>query len=208
MNDEKQSMPSQLYLTRADQGRALTLDEFEHADAREGYRYELIDGKLEVAPAPNPSHEDVRAWLIEILIRYKIQHPDVINHIVVQGRVFIPGRPATTCPEPDVVIYRDYPHHLPRARRRWQDVSPVLVVEVLSKENPRKDLVRNLELYSLVPSIREYWIVDPLTDADHPSLIVHRRRGQGWQKAIVVPAGATYTTRLMPGLQLSVDAAN
>jgi hypothetical protein len=24
----------------------------------------------------------------------------------------------------------------------------------------------------------------------------------------VVPAGATYTTRLMPGLQLSVDAAN
>jgi Uma2 family endonuclease len=199
-------MPTQLYLTLADQGRAMTLEEFEHAESRQGFRYELIDGKVEVAPAPNPPHEDVRAWLIELLVRYKLEHPDVINHVVVQGQVFVPHRPATSCPEPDITVYRDYPHHLPRAQRRWQDVSPLLVVEVLSPENASKDLIRNLELYALVPSIREYWIADPLTDADRPTLTVHRRRGHGWQKPVVIGPGGVYTTRLLPGLELAIDS--
>jgi Uma2 family endonuclease len=199
-------MHTQLYLTPADQGRPLTLEEFEHADAREGYRYELIDGKLEVAPAPNLPHESVRMWLLQVLFAYKNSHPEVINHIVVQGRVFVPGRPATTCPEPDLSVYHDYPHHLPRAKLRWQDVSPLLVAEVLSGDNVDKDLVRNLELYAQVSSICEYWILDPLIDADRPTLTAYRRRGSGWQKPIVVGPGGTYVTKLLPGLTLAIPA--
>jgi Uma2 family endonuclease len=201
-------MQTQFYLTPRDQGRPLTLEEFEHADALEGYRYELIDGKLAVTPAPNLPHEDVRMWLLQVLLEYKNLHPEVINHIVVQGRVFVPNRPATTCPEPDLSVYQDYPHHLSRAKRRWQDVSPLLVAEVLSADNVDKDLVRNLGLYAQVPSIREYWVLDPLTDADQPTLTAYRRRGSGWQKPIVVGPGGVYSTKLLPGLTLVIDGGD
>jgi Uma2 family endonuclease len=200
-------MQTQLYLTPADQGRALTLEEFEHASAEEGYRYELIDGKLEVSPEPDLPHDDVCDWLEKILRDYADEHPEVINRISSHARVFVPGRRAATCPQPDLAAYHNFPHHLPRRMHRWQDVSPILVIEVLSEENTGKDLVRNLELYAFVSSIREYWILDPLTDPDQPTLTVHRRRGRGWQKAIVVSPGGSYTTRLLPGLELRIDAA-
>jgi Uma2 family endonuclease len=63
-------MKTQLYLTPRDQGRALSLEEFEHAAAQEGYHYELIDGKLEVSPLPDRPHEDLRDWLRDQLKDY------------------------------------------------------------------------------------------------------------------------------------------
>jgi len=85
-------------------------------------------------------------------------------------------------------------------------VNPILVVEVLSKKRPEKDLVRNVELYLEVSSIKEYWILDPRIDPDRPSLLVYRRRGKSWQKPIEVPFGGTYQTpRVLPGFSLVVD---
>jgi Uma2 family endonuclease len=116
--------------------------------------------------------------------------------------VFVPGRSATTAPEPDLAAYHDFPLHLPRRQRRWQDHSPVLVVEIISADTAEKALVRNRNLYLQVPSIREYWILDPREDADRPSMLVYRRRGQRWQNPIQIPAGGTYTTRLLPDFVL------
>jgi Uma2 family endonuclease len=42
----------------------------------------------------------------------------------------------------------------------------VLVGEVVWEDDPDKDLVRNVELYLQVPSIREYWVLDPLPDSE------------------------------------------
>ncbi len=63
-------MQTKLYLTPNDHGRPLTLDEFEHADAQEGYHYELIDGRLQVSPLPDMPHEELRDWLRRVLDRY------------------------------------------------------------------------------------------------------------------------------------------
>jgi Uma2 family endonuclease len=87
---------------------------------------------------------------------------------------------------------------------RWQDVSPLLVVEILSEDTAAKDLRRNYELYLQVPSIREYWVVDPRASASRPTLTVHRRRGGRWQRPIAVVSGGEYTTRLLPGFTLVV----
>ncbi len=62
-----------------------------------------------------------------------------------------------------------------------------------------------MALYLRVPSIREYWILDPRTDADHPSLLVYRRRGARWQRPLAVAGGDTYTTRLLPDFSLVLD---
>jgi Uma2 family endonuclease len=198
-------MTALLHLTPRDQGRAVSLKEFLSASGEEGYRYELIDGKVEVSPLPGLPHECLRDWLAEKLRRYAGQHPEVINQVKAPARVFVPGRPATTAPEPDIAAYRDFPLHVPLAQRNWQDVSPLVVGEILSQDTADKDLIRNLDLYRQVPWIREYWIVDPRASADRPTLTVHRRRGQGWQRPIEVAAGETYTTRLLPGFVLVMD---
>ncbi len=199
-------MTTQLYLTPKDRGRALSLEEFEHADGQEGYHYELIDGKLEVSPLPDLPHDELQDWLRDSLVEYMRQHPEIINRVKGPARVFVPGRRATTAPEPDVAAYRDYPFDLPLRQRRWQDISPILVAEVISADTAKKDLVRNRDLYLHVPSIREYWIIDPRNNADQPSLIVHRRRGQRWQQAIEIAGGDSYSTRLLPDFTLILNA--
>jgi len=197
-------MTTQIYLTPKDQGRALSLAEFESADAQEGYRYELIDGKLEVSPLPNLPHDFLKEWLGNALRDYTRQRPDIINHTQSPARVFVPERPGVTAPEPDLAAYRDFPLDADVGRINWQDFSPVLVAEVTSPDDPNKDLVRNAELYRQVPSIREYWVVDPRPNPNEPSLHVFRRRGRAWQRRHCA-YGDTYTTRLLPGFRLVID---
>ncbi len=198
-------MRTQVYLTPQDQGRRLSLEEFEHAASQEGYRYELIHGRVEVSPIPDFPHDDLCQLIEHRLARYAEEHPEALRHVKAPARVFVPGAEATTAPEPDVAAYCDFPTDRPRSRIHWRDISPVLVVEVLSEDNADKDLTRNLQLYLQVPSIREYWIVDPLQDADNPSLTVYRRRGSRWQRPLSIAPGAAYSTPLLPGFVLRLS---
>ena len=193
-------------LTPKDHGRQVDPEEFEHSTGAEGYQYEIIDGRVYVTPLPDQSADSLERWLFSKLFEYSQNHPDAIQYLSSKTRVFVPDRLKATCPEPDIAAYDEYPHHLPRRERRWQDISPVLVVEVLSEAKPEKDLVRNVALYLAVPSIKEYWIVDPRPDPDRPSLIAYRRRGKSWQKPIRVAYGEIYETpRLLPGFKLIVN---
>jgi Uma2 family endonuclease len=188
-----------------DHGRPMTLEEYFAGDYEEGYRYELIDGRLYVSPEANQPENWVQDWLRTKLKLYSTTHLQVLNHVTGPARVFVPGRPGITTPEPDAVAYRDYPLHLRIQDIRWQDISPVLVAEVLSADDPDKDLVRNVELYFQVPTIKEYWVLDAREDAEHPKLKVHRRRGKKWQ---ILDYGANdiYTTKLLPDFALLLDS--
>jgi Uma2 family endonuclease len=197
-------MTTLLKLGKADHGRPLTLDEFWHSDYAEGYRYELIDGKLYVCPSPNLPEAVVERWIHRKLDAYSTQRPDIINAVFARGRVFVPNRPGVTVPEPDVMAYHDFPLHVPFRDLRWQDVNPVLAVEVFTASDPNKDLVRNVELYFQVPTIREYWIFNPLEDPDRPTMRRYRRYGGRWQVKDLA-FGETYTTRLLPGFALLID---
>jgi Uma2 family endonuclease len=197
---------TRLKLTPADHGREIDPDDFEHSDCEEGYRSEIIDGRVYMSPVPNAPQDFLATWLFVKLNDYSRAHPDVANYVSPKSRIFVPGRSRRTCPEPDVAVYEDYPLALPRRQRDWRNFSPILVAEVPSEDDPRKDLVRNVELYLEVPSIREYWILDPLLDPDAPALRVYRRRGSRWQKPIEVAFGGVYETpRLLPGFRLVVD---
>jgi Uma2 family endonuclease len=103
-----------------------------------------------------------------------------------------------------LAAYRDFPPD-DDVEPDWRDVNPILVVEILSPDSAAKDLDRNLDVYLQVPSIREYWIIDPRIDSRRPSMIVYRRRGQRWQRPIHVEAGGTYDTKLLPGFTLVLD---
>lgn len=188
----------------ADHGRAITREEARKARWQEGYRYEIIDGKIYVTPIPNLPHDRILRLILNAVNDYARQHPHILNYVTTNGKVIVEDRPGLTEPEPDLIAFHDFPLDLPLADVRWEDLTPVLVLEIVSQDDPAKDFQRNVELYQEIPSIREYWIVDPRADPDHPRLLAYRRRGRRWQKPIRVPFGGTYTTRWLPGFSLRV----
>jgi Uma2 family endonuclease len=187
-----------------DRGLPMTFDEFMRANYEEGYEYELIDGELYVLPTPNLPQNRIENWIGIKLQQYSLQHPEVINYVTNKARVIVSERPRATVPEPDQAAYRNFPLDAPWKKIRWQDVSPILVVEVVSRDDPYKDLVRNVKLYLQVPSIQEYWLIDPRKNPEHPTFRVHRRQRKKWR--ILQPAfGEVYTTKLLPGFALIID---
>ena len=199
-------VPPKLYISSRDHRRAVSLEEFERAKFEEGYKYEIIDGRVYVSHLPEYPHASIEIWLFLMLVAYVAANPTFANFAHTKARVFVRNRPKATCPEPDIAVYRDFPTHLPRRNVRWRDVSPILVVEIISPDSANKDLERNVKLYLEVSTIREYWIVDQRPDPDYPTLIVYRKRGKKWQKPIIIAPGETYTTRLLPGFELKLDA--
>jgi Uma2 family endonuclease len=182
----------------------MSLEEFEGGDYDEGFKYELIDGRLYLSPQPDLPENQVEEWVRDALTSYARRRASVINYVSSKARVFVPGRAAATTPAPDLAAYRNFPLNRPKREVKWQDVSPILVVEILCGGDSEKDLVRNVVLYAQVPSIREYWVIDARDDPDRPTLRVHRRKGAGW-RTLECAFGDTYTTRLLPGFSLVID---
>ena len=201
-------MQTKIYLTPADQGRALSWEEFASADTEGGFRYEMIEGKIEVSPVPNFQHDRVLSQFLSALYLYSAQHKDILPHVSARGCVFLPDPPrGITAPEPDIAGYTDlFPEGTPEVEQDWRNITPALVVEILSEGTEDKDLERNRRLYLQVPSIREYWIVDPRPSDDEPMMIVFRRRGTRWAPRRIVLAGETYTTPMLPGFSLVLDS--
>lgn len=197
-------MATTLRIGPADRGRPMALEEFLAGDFEEGYQYELIDGRLSMNPVPNAPEGIVDRWIVLKLHGYTLNHPKVLNCVYWKARVYIPDRRGVTNPEPDAAAYRDFPWTSDLSNLRWQDLSPILVVEVLSVDDPDKDLIRNVSLYLQVPTIKEYWVLDARVDPTRPSLRVHRRHGRQWRIVEVGPGGM-YTTRLLPGFELILD---
>ncbi len=183
-----------------DHGRPMTFDEFIAGNYEEGHRYELIEGGLYVTPMPNYSHDWVEQHVFRQLWQYSESHPRIINRVTNKARVFLPRIGTVSAPEPDIAAY----HNLPQGPIvDWQQVSPILVVEIMGGGDDEKDLVRNVDLYLCVPTIQEYWIIDIRRDASQPGLIVHRRQDTGWQ-VFHFESSYVYTTTLLPAFELRI----
>jgi len=194
----------QLKFGPADHGRPVTEEELEGAEYEEGYKYEIIDGEFYVSPLPNLPENRLERWLRRKLEQYADEHPEICGWVTSKGRVFVPDRPELTVPEPDLAGYRENLDDLEDDDSNWREVSPFIVTEVLVDSDPEKDLVRNVELYLQVPSIKEYWILDGRDNARQPILIARRRYGSRWLIQ-EVPYGETYRTPTLPGFELLID---
>ena len=125
-----------------DQGLEMSLEEFEKAIGAEGFKYELIDGRVEVSPLPDLLHDTFEMRLMLLLWRFIDLHPEIANYASPKARIFVPGHRRATCPEPDVSLFPDVPWNQRPLRVNWRDVSPIVVAEVISPGNTSKDLVR------------------------------------------------------------------
>jgi Uma2 family endonuclease len=196
------ALPLAKQLGPADHGRGLSYIEFLAGDYKPGHKYELIEGRLYVSPAASYSHDWVRDHIYQVLTMYKSARPGVVQRISANARVFVPGKSKTTCPEPDFAVYRTCP---PGRNVCWEDISPIVVVEIVSADDGGKDYVRNVDLYQRVASIREYWVFDRCGEVSGPTLrVYHRATGRQKWKADDYGPEDIYSTKLMPGLELPV----
>ncbi len=184
-----------------DAGRILPEADYLQRDDRPGCVSELIDGVVLVSPRPKRFHQ---AWQFDLathLRNFAAANPAVINFVATDVDVVIPGRLGPTRPRPDIAAYAGFP---PREQWKpeddWSEVSPMLVVEVISGRRVRKETLRNRTLYGSVPAILEYWVVDPRRDPHRPTLRVLIREagaadwterefayGDGWESRRLAP---------------------
>lgn len=194
----------QLKIGPLDHGRAVTMDDFDAAEFVAGYRYEIIEGRVYVSPEPSFPEHYLEIWLRRKLERFGDTHPDLIELVATKGRVFLQTAYRPTVPEPDIAVYAPLPEFESINEIKWEEISPVLVAEVLVGGDIAKDLSRNPDLYHRVPSIKEYWVLNGSQSVDEPVLVVHRRRGKSWT-ITTFSYGSTFTTKLLPGFELLIN---
>jgi Uma2 family endonuclease len=120
----------------------------------DGKRYEVIDGELIMAPAPDTGHQDVSGDLfvdLKIFVKknkrgkvYCAPTAVVLNeHNVVQ---------------PDLLFISNERKHI--ITEKNISGAPDLIIEIVSPSSGYYDLVEKKEIYGRF-GVQEYWIVDP-----------------------------------------------
>jgi Uma2 family endonuclease len=177
----------------ADNGRAMTLDEFLEAEEEPGYRYELARGVLEVTEVPNDPHGQIVYNIYHALTHYADAHPGAIRRYggAAEFRLWIAGMISGRNPDVAVVL-KGAPKN-PRGRR-----VPALAVEVVSKGSKSRDYVIKREEY-LAYGLFEYWIVDP----EARKVTVLLRDGSAWVER-VVEGDQVIPSLVLPGLATKV----
>lgn len=120
----------------------------------DGFRYEIIDGELQVSPPPSIAHQYAVSSLLAAMHMYSKQHD---LGIVLTAPIGVQLADETTVVQPDILFVRR-----DRAAIIGDDVingAPDLVVEVLSPSNWIYDRGRKQEAYRQA-GVGEYWVVD------------------------------------------------
>ena len=180
-----------------DHGRRMSLEEFDTAEVREGYLYELGRGVIIVSDVPGKKHFAQVDAIKQQLYLYKATHPEVIRLIGggAECKILVP--PLDSERHPDVAIYCTEP---PEGTDLWKSWIPFVVIEVVSTGSERRDYEEKPPEY-LDFGVQEYWIVD----AEKSQVLVKRRSGARWADRVLAPPD-TIQTHLLPGFELSIAA--
>ena len=154
---------------------------------------EFTDGYIEVLPMPTDKHQAISQVLLLALLAY-VQR--------VGGRVFYSplrlrireGKHR----EPDLLLLLDA--NDPRRQNRYW-LGADLVVEVVSADDPDRDLVEKRRDYAEA-NIPEYWIVDPRSE----TIVVLRLQDGAYVEHGVFGRGARATSALLAGFAVDVAA--
>lgn len=137
-------------------GLRMRADEYSNL-SEDGYRYELVDGVIQLSPSATPLHQLVAAEIVSQLAacnrRRKVG--TFLFEVDVQIRKRPDGRDLVY--RPDIVFYCT--GRLPRVPKRLTLV-PDLVVEIISPDSRRYDQETKKNDYERA-GVKEYWLIDP-----------------------------------------------
>jgi len=134
----------------------LSLDEYMELP-NDGKRYQILDGVLDVTPAPQPRHQHIQNRLAYVLTA----------ELEERGRGVIYAAPidvvlhSNTIVQPDLIFVATERLHI--VGESNVQGAPDLVVEILSPSTRRTDVLVKSELYARF-GVSTYWVVDPDLD--------------------------------------------
>ena len=159
-----------------------------------GPRYQLIQGDLYMAPAPNRFHQEISRNLQFELHSYLKGNPigklfdapfdvylDEIN-------VF----------QPDILVVLK--ERLGILTEEGAEGAPDLVIEILSPKTRRLDLVNKKQEYARA-GVKELWIIDP----EPRSLTIHQLISDGVEKIRQLGKEDNLSTDLLPGFNVAME---
>lgn len=127
--------------------------EIEYIGLSTNHLVELNDGKLEVLIMPTEWHQDIVLFMYQALMSFA--KPRSLGKVFVAPiRVRLWDKKFR---EPDIVFMLTQNSHR-RTNKFWNGAD--LVMEVVSEDDPDRDLVTKRQEYAQA-NIPEYWIVDP-----------------------------------------------
>ena len=157
---------------------------------------ELVAGRLEILPMPNPLHQLIVIFLLDRLRKH-------LRESQTGGRVFVAPLPARLFPgtirEPDVLYLK--PENVPADLRDYP-AKLDMAIEVVSEgtDARRRDYVDKRADYAKA-EVAEYWIVDP---QDKRVTVLSLRDGQ-YDVVSECHPGDVAESVLMPGLSIATD---
>jgi len=131
----------------------------------DGERFELIEGELVEVTPPNFEHGEIQVTILGILNQFVRHHK--LGKVVTESGFIISLDPDTVL-GPDVsFVSRE---RLPENPRRFAEIPPDLVAEVVSPSDSRAKIERRIDVF-LRGGVRCVWIIYP----DRRQIVVHQR---------------------------------
>ncbi len=154
---------------------------------------EFTDGELEMLPMPTNKHQILLQFLFFAI--HAAIHPlgGIVQFAALRMRL-----PTGNYREPDLLALLNA-DDARRQNRFWTGAD--LVAEVVSEDDPDRDLVQKKREYAQA-GISEYWIVNPLDE----TVIVYRLQGKRYARHGVFGRGQQATSALLPRLTVDVTA--
>ncbi|MSU76835.1 MAG: Uma2 family endonuclease [Gemmataceae bacterium] len=147
---------------------------------------EFTDGTLEPLPMPTDLHQTILDYLFTLFKAFIVPIGGKAHFAAIRLRIR-PGK----FREPDIILVKDAKDRR-RRNRFW--IGADLALEVVSKDNPLRDIVAKRADYAEA-NIPEYWIVNPQTETitvlrlEGSSYIEHGVFARGQQAISVILAG-------------------
>ena len=154
---------------------------------------EFTDGYIEVLPMPTRKHQAISRFLFLTLVAIVHANGGTVFYAPLRLRVREDKHR-----EPDLLLLLDADD--PRNQDRYW-LGADLVVEVVSPDDPDRDLVEKRRDYAEA-NVPEYWIVNPLNE----TITVLRLDGDRYVEHGVFGRGARATSALLEGFAVDVAA--
>jgi Uma2 family endonuclease len=156
-----------------------------------GPRYQLIEGDLYMAPAPNRFHQDISRNLEMTLANYLSTHPIGVLYDA-PFDVYLTDIDVF---QPDLLIVLN--ENRPILTDAGAEGAPDFVVEILSPKTRQLDLVNKKRIYARV-GVKELWIIDP----DQQEVVLYRFDQDPSEPVAKLSAQEEINSPLLPGLTI------
>ena len=165
----------------------------DYAKTPEGERYELLDGELIMAAAPNMAHQHTQANLGGEFYRF-VRDSDLGSVYFSPTDVYLSD---TDVVQPDLVFFSKERSHI----RTGKNIrgAPDIVVEILSPSTSTYDWGYKKELYAKY-GVKEYWLADPYAK----QIIVMLLKDGRYEIVAVYREGDTLRSPTLEGLELDL----